>query len=529
MIEELQESGAAAHAQYAAAAAALSKGALREADRLIELMRQVFPDDPDVWHLVAGLRARQGDHVAALQALQHALAARPDDATFLCSQGIQLAAAGQLDAALAVLERACALQPDNWLAWYNLGILRVRAVQNEGAEAAFRKVIALTPDSWSARAHYATLLEMAGRTADAVAVYREALASHPACGEAWWGLASVHGASLGTDDVPPMQAAIANPQATNRERVATGFALARVLDATGRYTEAMGVLAETHAHARALQPWDGASFTRGLDAILAAFGSPAPVAPDDALGHEIIFIASLPRSGSTLTEQVLASHPQVAGTGELRDLSQVLAEESQRCGRPYPEWVGAATPGDWQRLGRRYLERTARWRREQPRSIDKLPGNWMHVGAIRAMLPGAKVIVCRRDPVETCLGCYRHYLPADGQGWTHRFADLAAYWNGFDRAVRQWRRLFPERMREQHYEELVADPATNIRALLAFCGLPFEQACLDFHRNPRAVRSPSAAQVREPLQRDTARAPRYGALLDPLRSALGIVDIQSAH
>lgn len=521
--------GLDAQAQYAAAAAALSKGALREAGGLIEQMRQALPDDPDVWHLVAGLRARQGDHVAALKAVQHALSARPDNAAFLCTQGIQLAAAGQLDAALAVLERACTLQPDHWLAWYNLGILRVRAVQFEGAEAAFRKVIALTPDNWSARAHYATLLEMAGRSADAVAAYREALASHPTCGEAWWGLASVHGAALGTDDVPWMQAAIANPQATDRERVATGFALARVLDATGRYTEAMGVLAETHAHARALQPWDSAAFARGLDAILAAFASPAPAAPDGTLGQEIIFIVSLPRSGSTLTEQVLASHPEVAGTGELRDLSQVLAEESQRRGRPYPKWVGAATPDDWQRLGRRYLERTARWRRERPRSTDKLPGNWMHVGAIRAMLPGARIIVCRRDPVETCFACYRQYMPADGQGWTHHFADLGAYWYGFDRAVRQWSEQFPAAVYTQNYENLVADTEASVRALLAFCGLPFADACVAFDSNPRSVRSPSAAQVREPLQRDTARAPRYGALLDPLRSALGFVDIQSAH
>lgn len=528
MTQALQGLDEPARAQYAAAAAALAQGALAEAGGLVERLRRFSPDDPDVWHLLAGLRARQGDPVAALKAMQHALAVRPDDATFLCTQGIQLAAAGQLDAALAVLERACALQPDLWLAWYNLGILRVRAVQLDSAEAAFQKVIALTPDNWRARAHYATLLEMAGRSTDAVAAYREALALHPACGEAWWGLATVRGGALGADDVPRMQATIMNPEATDRERVAAGFAIARVLDATARYAEAMGVLAETHAHARRLQPWDGAAFGRGLDAILAAFAVPPP-ALDATLGSEVVFIVSLPRSASTLTEQVLASHSQVAGTGELRDLSQVLAEESQRCGKPYPEWVGAATPGDWQRLGKRYLERTARWRRERPRSTDKLPGNWMHIGAIRSMLPGAKIVVCRRDPVETCLACYRQYMPADGLGWTHRFEDLGAYWYAFDRAVRQWSEQFPGAVYTQSYENLVADTEANVRALLAYCGLPFEDACLAFDRNPRSVRSPSAAQVREPLRRDTARAPRYGELLAPLRRALGFVDIVSRH
>jgi hypothetical protein len=226
---------------------------------------------------------------------------------------------------------------------------------------------------------------------------------------------------------------------------------------------------------------------------------------------------------------VLAAHSQVEASGELRDLPQVLAEESRQCGRHYPDWVASATDDDWRRLGERYLERTARWRERKPFFTDKLPGNWMHVGAIRAMLPAAKVIVCRRDPLETCFSCYRQYMTADGQGWTHRFEDLAAYWNAFDRALRQWQARWQGFVHLQDYENLLAEPEASVRALLAFCGLPFEDACLAFGSGSRAVRSPSAAQVREPLRRDTARATRYGALLDPLRNALGIVDIQGAH
>lgn len=529
MTQPLQGLDAAAQVQYEGAAAALARGALGEAVALAGSLQQRFPDHPDVLHLTAGLCGRRGDHVGALRAVQHALAVRPDDATLLCTQGIQLAATGQLDAALAVLGRACELRPDLWLAWYNLGILCSRAARFDVAKAAFEKVIALTPGSWRGRAHYATLLEMDGRSADAIAIYRAALAARPSCGEAWWGLATVRGSTLCEDAIPVMQAAIANPQATDRERVATGFALARVLDATAHYAEVMGVLKETHAHARQAQPWDRAVFERGLDATLAAFAAPVAGATDQALGRAAIFIVSLPRSGSTLTEQVLASHSEVAGSGELHDLQDVLAEESQRRGQPYPEWVAAATPPDWQRLGERYLERTARWRAERPRFTDKQPGNWKHVGALRAMLPAAKIIVCRRDPVETCFACYRQYMPADGQGWTHRFEDLGAYWYGFDRTVRQWIDRFPDAVYVQNYEDLINDTEANVRALLAFCGLPFEDTCLAFDRNPRAVRSPSAAQVREPLRHDTERASRYGALLAPLRQALGFVDIVSGH
>jgi hypothetical protein len=289
----------------------------------------------------------------------------------------------------------------------------------------------------------------------------------------------------------------------------------------------MGVLEETHAHARKLQPWDAAAFARGLDAVLAAFAT-VPAATSER-GHGTIFIVSLPRSGSTLTEQVLAKHSQVEASGELHDLPQVLAEESRQRGRHSPEWAAWMTDDNWRRLGERYLERTARWRKRKPFFTDKLPGNWMHIGAIRAMLPGAKVVVCRRDPLETCFSCYRQYMTADGQGWTHRFEDLGAYWDAFDRTVQQRQARYPGFVYMQNYESLLGETESSVRSLLAFCGLPFEEACLAFGTGSREVRSPSAVQVRGSLRRDTARAPRYGTLLDPLRNALGIIDIQSAH
>jgi hypothetical protein len=221
-----------------------------------------------------------------------------------------------------------------------------------------------------------------------------------------------------------------------------------------------------------------------------------------------------------LTEQVLASHSQVNGGSELPDMPAVITEESRRRNKPFPEFVRDLTPADWERLGRRYLERTQRWRADRPRFTDKLPNNWHYIGAIRAMLPGARIIVARRDPLETCLSCYRQRLAKSD--YTRTFEDLAATWHDFDRAANYWRTLYPDAVYESVYEKLVADPETAIRELLAFCDLPFEEACLEFHKTRRSVHTPSATQVREPLRKDTARAHRYGALLDPLRAALGL-------
>lgn len=529
MARRLQDLDADSQVRFARAGAALTAGNVREAEAIARALNECHPEDPDVLRLVAAVRGRLGDHAGAVDAIQRALCARPDDAELCCALGNELAVQGRLDDALDALERACSLAPDRATAWYNLGVLCVRAVRFDDAETALRKAHELAPGNLRAQLQLADLWKMAGRTDAAAAAYREVLAVHPACGAAWWGLAEMSAADLGSDAVPAMQAALRDPRAGEQDRIALGFAIARVLDRNDRCAEAMGALEETHAHARRSQQWDPGVFARGLEAILAAFSTPPKMAAKPELGCGVIFIASLPRSGSTLTEQMLASHSQVAGSGELPDLPQVLAEESRRRGRHYPDWVGSMSSGDWQRLGERYLERTARWRARKSFFTDKLPGNWLLVGAIRAMLPGAKVVVCRRDPLETCFSCYRQYMTADGQGWTHRFEDLAAYWNGFDRAVRQWQASYPGFVHEQVYEDLLADPERNTRALLAFCGLRVERIWGDFDRNDRAVRSPSAAQVREPLRHDTARAARYGALLDPLKAALGYVDIVGGH
>ena len=179
-----------------------------------------------------------------------------------------------------------------------------------------------------------------------------------------------------------------------------------------------------------------------------------------------------------------------------------------------------ATPADWQRLGGEYLERTRRWRAQRPRSTDKLPSNWMLVGAIRAMLPAAKIVDCRRDPLETCWSCYKQLFAPGLADYSYDLDDLAAYWRGYDRLMNFWTALHPRHLRVQSYEHLLREPERETRTLLDFCGLEWNPASLAFHAAERGIRTPSAAQVRQPLRGDTARSAGYGELLAPLRSAL---------
>jgi len=336
---------------------------------------------------------------------------------------------------------------------------------------------------------------------------------------AWWGLADLRTTRLDEKDIQQMQQALRQPAASDDDLMAIGFALAKAYDDTGLYAESLAALATANEIARRRRTWDRKGYSTAISSLNAVFTPPPAGAPGE-LGEEVIFIVGLPRSGSTLVEQILASHSLVNGVGELPDLPQVLAEESRRCGQPFPRWVNAMQPADWERLGRRYLERTTHWRSSKPRFTDKLPGNWIYLGAIRAMLPGARIIGCRRDPLETCFSCYRQRL--DNNEYTRSFDDLASFWRDCDRSLQHWQTLHPAHVLLHDYEAMLADPATRIRQLLEFCDLPFEEACLRFHENTREVRSPSATQVRQPLMSNTARAPRYGALLDPLRAALGL-------
>ncbi|HEX7369085.1 MAG TPA: sulfotransferase [Rhodanobacteraceae bacterium] len=500
------------------AAQALDLGDVTEAGRRLSPVIAAHPEHPEVLRVQAGVLSMRGDHAAAIAIMQRAVARRPGDALYYNTLGTILSAGDCLDDAIAATRHACELQPDLAIAWFNLGVMLTHCVRHEEAIEALRKAVGIDPTQMSARALLGDMLRTQGRIEEAGAEYRRILNERPTAGMAWWGLADIKTHRFEEADIERMQRALQVPGLSVDDRVPLGFALAKALDDHGRYPESLAALADANALARQRSRWQPDAFSRSVSTMLEMFSQTVAPPTDPALGREVLFVVSLPRSGSTLVEQILASHSHVEGAGELPDLPLTLTAESQRRGVPFPLWTAQATSSDWHRLGQRYLERTARWRSRRPLSIDKLPSNWMYIGAIRAMLPGARIIVCRRDPLETCFSCYRQFL--GGNEYARTFEDLAAFWHDFDRSIRFWRARAPDALLEHQYEQLVIEPEPTIRALLEFCHLPFEDACLAFHENLREVRSPSATQVRQPLRRDTAHAARYGALLNPLRKAL---------
>lgn len=511
----------AAAQQVVATARALELGRADQAAAQLAPALKAYPDHPEVLRLHAGILNLRGDYIAACRAMERAVALRPMDGLYHNTLGTVLGAAGDFDGAVRALHRACELQPGLATAWYNLGVMLTRRVRNEEATQALRRAVELAPDNMGARALLGDMLRVGGQVDEAAVEYRKVLAEQPRAGMAWWGMADLRTGALDGTDIERMRTALRDTRASDDDRIAIGFALAKALDEQGHYGESLDELKRANAIARLRVHWNAPAFSATVDALGTAFSTLPATTAADSLGHEVLFIVGMPRSGTTLIEQILASHSQVEGAGELPDLSLVLREESRQRGKPFPHWVEAMQPADWQRLGERYLERTAHWRQHKQHFTDKLPGNWLNIGAIRAMLPGAHVIISRRDPLETCFSCYRQLLP-DGSEFSRTPEDLAAFWLDFDRSATHWAKLNPGHVYEHDYEALVSNPEQGIRRLLDACGLPFEDACLRFHETVRDVRSPSATQVRRPISVDTGRAQHYGALLDPLRAALGL-------
>lgn len=501
---------------------ALESGDARAAQRALASALAVAPGQADVLRLHALLQAQVGNFQAAVANFQASLRAAPDDALGYWQFARACEDADDIGAATRLREQAVRQLPASPLAWSDLGDQLARQQRPEQALPALLRATQLAPDYAPAQMKLGEVLLTLGRIDEAAAALRRAIAAEPAFGAAWLGLADIRTIPVTGDEMARMAALLHGRAIHADDRTAIGFALGKVYEDHGRYAEAFEVLVEANARRRReVGAWNATEFLARIQLIQAVFAAPHARADDATLGSQVVFIAGLPRSGTTLVEQILASHSQVQGAGELGTLAQVLAEESAHRQRRYPEWVPDAGVADWLRLGRRYLALTGQYRGSCPRFTDKLPNNWQAIGAIRAMLPGAHIVLCRRDPLENCWSCFKQVFPS---GWecTYDLRDLGVFWRAFDQTAAWWGAREPGHVREQDHAALVDKPEAEIRDLLAFCDLPFEPACLAFHQTRRSVHTLSASQVRQPLQRRAHVAAAYGTLLDPLRSALGL-------
>jgi tetratricopeptide (TPR) repeat protein len=529
----------------------------------IDCLRRALAQAPDValYHASLGEACRlAGRTEEAVAHARRALELKPDYAEALGNLALALAGLERLDEAAELLRRAIAMEPLHPDFHLRLGFVLVGQGRLEEAEAALQQVLALFPTSHDAfnllgrvafmkgsldagTAHYRRALELKpdfadahnglghalhalGRFAEAADSYRSALALDQGNTLIHFNLAD---AKIFTEDDPQlaaMQALACKGDLPERERMFLHFALGKAYADLHQHTRSFEHLLRGNALKRAHLRYDETATLATLTRIEATFNQPLlkKKARHGERSHLPVFILGMPRSGTSLVEQILASHPRVLGAGELTAMDEALgAVRASRGLLPYPDCVGALDAAAIQEIGARYL---AHVRGLAPagttRVTDKMPSNFLLAGLIHQVLPNARIIHTVRDPVDTCISCFSRLFALE-HNYTYDLAELGRYYRAYQRLMAHWHRVLPPgRILNVRYEELVADLDGQARRMVAHCGLDWDDRCLAFHRTQRAVRTASAMQVRQPIYTSSIGLRRhYEPFLGPLLAALG--------
>lgn len=518
------------------AALALTENQIPQAELLLREHLKKYPTDVAAIRMFAEVAGRLRRYTDAENLLARALELAPGFDAARYNYAMALYRLNKFAAALAQIDILTQREPRN-SGYRNLKAVVLASIGEYGqALELYADVLSKHPDQARIWMSYGHALASVGRRDESIAAYRRCIALVPTLGEAYYSLANLKTFRFDPADVETMRTHLANPDLPNEDRAHFHFALGKALEDARSYAESF----EQYAHGNKLRAaragYDPAStttfverahrlLTREFFATRAGYGAP------DA---DPIFIVGLPRAGSTLIEQILASHSLVEGTMELPNIMGMAAELGGKAERwqdsAYPEILGELTADQCRALGERYLAETRIQRKTgRPYFIDKLPNNFLHLGLIRLALPNAKIIDARRHPMACCFSGFKQSF-ASGQRYTYDLTHIGRYYRDYVRLMAHYEQALPDWIHRVLHEDLIEDTEAVVRRLLEFCGLPFEPGTLNFHENDRPVRTASAQQVRQPINRSGMDQWRhYEPWLGPLREALGEVLTRYPH
>jgi len=510
------------------AADALVAGRPAEADALLRAALLRRSTEPLVLWMAGDVASRGGRNAEAETLLARCLELAPGFTPARYAYAMVLTWRDKVRAALAEADRLLAAQPANALYRHLRASSLVRLGEDVAAAEAYATVLEAHPDQALSWMSYGHVLKTLGRQAEAVAAYRRCLALDPRQGEAWWSLANLKTVRFDAGDIAAMRAALDRGDLSEPDRLQLHFALGKALEDDGDHAAAFDHYVRGNAMQRARLDYDADETTGQMRRTKALLGRSffAARAGQGAPHPDPIFIVGLPRSGSTLVEQILASHSLVEGTQELPYLPALAARLAGPARREsegaYPDVLAALSPQEFASLGEEYLALARTHRKTgRPYFIDKLPNNFAHTGLIQLILPNAKIIDARRHPLGCCLSGFKQHF-AVGQPFTYDLTDIGRYYADYVELMGHFDANLPGRVHRVIYERMVAEPEAEVRRLLDHCRLEFQDACLRFYENDRAVRTASSEQVRRPIFTDAADHWRhFEPWLGPLKAALG--------
>lgn len=460
----------------------------------------------------------------AIGAGERAVALAPDDLDAHYNLGLAYTDSGRQQEAIRCYRRALALNPDHNLSWNNLGAALEKMGDKAGAEEAYTRAVAIDPCHAEAQNNLGAIYSEQGRLAEARICFEAAIQARPGFVEAHYNLSSLKTYTPGDPHLAALESLAAQaaflPVAA---RIRYNFALGKAREDTGEYDRAFAAYAEGNRLQHGLLPHDEAQAEDMLARIKNIFAHDfltklAGAFSGRGTEKTPVFIVGMPRSGTTLIEQILASHPAVFGAGELIDLHEVIhGAPGAISGQPFTAWAPKLNDDDFRALGENYLERIQQLSPDRIYITDKMPANFFYIGMIRRMLPQARIIHAMRDPMDSCFSCFAR-LFNDTMAFAYDMGTLGRYYVRYMQLMEHWQAVLPEgTILNVRYEEVVADVEGQARRMLAYLGLPWDDTCLAFYDNKRLVKTASVAQVRRPIYTTSvARWQRFGQHLDPL-------------
>lgn len=507
-------------ALFGSATVLAALGATEAALGQVEKACSSSPTRPDIAFVRAALLLESERLIASEQAYRDAVDLADTPRGLLnFAQGMRQL--GRLEDAEAALRRAIALEPTGPALFALSDVLMDRYRSDEAIDAC--RLAAILSSGSAASLRLGTRMLEAGRTDAARRAFRQAVLQAPTNTAAQYSLARISRHSGQDARVRELERLSNTDRLSPRQRADAHFALFKAREDLGDTGTAFQHLAQANALVRSQISYstdaDQRYFARIEQAFDAVIGNAS--ASESGPGAGQIFVVGLPRSGTTLVEQILASHPMVHGAGEIQNLRLEMLRGFERKGirDGFPDGARQLDPAGWHDVGAGYvasLEPSGR-----PVTVNKTPGNFQMVPAIWSALPGARIVHCRRNPLDTCFSIFRHNFVGWGLHYAYDQAEVAALYGIYDRFMAHWAARNPQGMFALSYEELVADPERVARALLAYCGLPWDDRCLDFANTPRIVRTASVEQVRQPIHAQSVGSwRRYAPQLGPMRQYL---------
>lgn len=494
-------------------------GRLAEAESVYHQILQSDPNQPAALHRLGLIAHQAGNDDLAVDLITKSLAIKPENPGALNNLGIAYQGLWRLEDAVECYRKALAIMPDFAEAHNNLGTALNELGKLDEAAASYREATVFKPDYAEAYSNLGLSLQEMGRLDEAVASFRKAATLDPGLAEAHRHLAGSKKHSEMDGDILAMEQAYARPAISDEQRMHLAFGLGKAFEDLHQYEKAFDFFAEGNAIKRESYSYaseDQANFIKKLGEVFdsSLFAKHQATGCGDATP---IFILGMPRSGTTLVEQILASHPQVHGAGELGTLSRIVNSHfGKMSGGEFPETVQRFADADFERPGLEYIE-TVRKQAPDTRYItDKMPENFNYIGLLKLILPNAKVIHCRRDPADTCLSIFKTYFTGKHE-YSNDLGELGRYYKSYRGLMEHWRNVLPGFIHDVQYEDVVTDQVGQTRALLEYCDLEWDDACLAFHKTDRPVTTASAEQVRRPIYKDSVQLwKRYEAQLAPL-------------